>query len=91
LFEKFIPESSPFRFIVDAWTAAADSVLITTNDPWLKYADTDAYGFALMTIDGAKAQAEFIQTGDPLVPTATGIVARHKFQTLVGTNTVTAI
>lgn len=91
LFDKFIPVGSPFRFIMDAWAGAADNVLKTTNAPWLKYADTDAYGFAVMTIDGTKAQAEFIQTGDPQVATYGGVVARHKFQTLVGTNTVTAV
>ena len=91
LFSKFITPESPFRFIVDARTGAADNVLKTTNSPWLKYADTDAYGFAIMTIDGSKTVAEFIQTGDPKNATYSGIVDRKKFQTLVGTNKVTAL
>lgn len=91
LFEKFIPPESPFRFIIDAWAGAADKVLKDTNSPWLKYADTDAYGFAVMTIDGTKAEAQFIQTTDPRVATSTGVVARQKFVTQVGTNKVTAL
>lgn len=91
LFSKFITPESPLRFIVDAWAGAADNVLKTTNSPWLKYADTDAYGFAIMSIDGSKVEAEFIQTGDPRNATYSGVTARHKFQTLVGTNKVTQL
>ena len=91
LMEKFIAPDSPLRFVVDAWTSAADQALEDSNAPFLKYADTDSYGFALMSIDGTKAEATFVQVGDPLVPTYSGVLGRAKFVTQVGTNKVTPL
>ena len=91
LMEKFIAADSPLRFIVDSWTGAADGALKDSNAPFLRYADTDAYGFALMNIDGAKAEATFVQVGNPLDPTYSGVIGRAKFVTEVGTNKVMAL
>lgn len=88
LMEKFIAPDSPLRFVVDAWTGAADQALKDSNAPFLAYADTDAYGFALMNIDGAKVEATFVEVGDPLKPAYSGVIGRTKFVTQVGTNKV---
>lgn len=90
LMEKFIAPESPLRFVVDAWTGGADQALKDSN-PHLRYADTDSYGFALMTIDATKAEATFVQVGDPLKATSEGVIARTKFVTQVGTNKVTPL
>lgn len=91
LMSKFIAADSPLRFVVDAWTAAADQVLLDSNAPYLRHADTNAYGFALMTIDGAKAEATFVEVGEPTDPKYVGVTARKKFVTTAGTNKVTPL
>ena len=65
----------------------ADRVLMESSKPHLKYADTNAYGFAIMSVDGQKAEAEFIELDDPQNPTAK-LLGRKKFVTAVGTNLV---
>ena len=44
-----------------------------------------------MTIDGAKAEATFVQVGEPTDPSYVGVTARQRFVTLAGTNTVTPL
>lgn len=90
LFDKFISKDSPFRFVIDAWAAAADRVLMESSKPHLKYADTNAYGFSIMTIDGQKAVAEFIELDEPTNPVGK-VLGRKKFATDVGTNLVKAL
>lgn len=87
LMEKFVAPDSPLRPVIDAWTNGADQALKDTN-PHLKYADTNAYGFALVAIDAAKAEVQFLEVGDPTKATYTGVTARHKFVTDVGTHKV---
>lgn len=91
LIAKFIPSGSPLEFVVNAWTGAADRVLLESNTPFLRYADTTAYGFALMSVDGQKAEATFVQVGEPTNPAYVGVTARHTFVTQVGTNQVTKV
>ncbi len=91
LMSKFIAPDSPLAFVVESWTGAADKALVDSNAPFLKYADTDSYGFALMSIDGAKVEATFVEVGDPQNPTYGGVIGRAKFVTEVGTNKVKAL
>jgi len=90
LMEKFISPSSPFRPVVDAWTLGADQALMDSN-PHLKYADTDSYGFTLVSIDGTKAEVTFVEVGDPLAKSYGGVLGRKRFVTNVGTNKVTPV
>lgn len=87
LMEKFVAPGSALRSVVDAWTPHADQALLASN-PHLRHADTDAYGFALVAIDAAKAEVTFVELGDPRVPTYGGVVGRKRFVTDVGTNKV---
>lgn len=88
LMTKFVAPGSPLEFIVTSWTGAADQVLKDSNTPYLKFADTNSYGFALMTVDGTKAEATFVQVGEPKDPKYVGVTSRQKFVTPVGTNKV---
>lgn len=91
LMTKFVAPGSPLEFIVNAWTGAADQVLKDSSSPYLKYADTNSYGFALMSIDGTKAEATFVEVGEPKDPNYVGVTARKKFVTQVGSNKVTLL
>lgn len=90
LMEKFVEPTSPLRPVIDAWTGGADKALTDTN-PHLKYADTNAYGFALVAIDATKAEVTFVELGDPLQESYGGVVGRKRFVTNVGTNKVTQL
>lgn len=90
LMEKLITPDSPLRPVVEQWTAGADQALKDTN-PHLKHADTNAYGFALVSIDATKAEVTFVEVGDPLKATYGGVTARKRFVTAAGTNKVTAL
>ena len=90
LIGKFIPEDSPLRFIANAWTGAADQALIDSNPTFLKYADTDSYGFSLMTIDAKEVHVTFVEVGSPKEKTYGGVIGRTKFKTAAGTNRVVA-
>jgi hypothetical protein len=76
--------------VIDAWTGAADQALKDTN-PHLRYADTNAYGFALFAIDGAKAEVTFVEVGDPTKPIYSGVTGRKRFITTAGSNRVTVL
>ena len=88
LMEKFVTPDSPLRPVIDAWTGGADQALKDTN-PHLKYADTNAYGFTLVSIDATKVEVQFVEMGDPTKPTYGGVLGRKKFVTTAGTNKVT--
>ena len=90
LMEKFITPDSPLRPVIDAWAGGADQALKDTN-PHLKYADTNAYGFALVSIDATKAEFTFIELGDPKEKAYGGVLGRKRFVTNVGTNKVTLL
>lgn len=89
LVENIIPSDSLLRPVADSWAVAADAALLETN-PHLVYADTDAYGYAVVKIDASAAEVVFVQTSDPtkFLPQGT---TRHAFVTKVGTNKVTAL
>jgi alkaline phosphatase D len=87
LVDKFAPPGSTLRPIADAWANSADQALKDTN-AHLRYANTNAYGFATVTIDGAKAEVTFNEGGDPTDPVYKGILRRRKFVTRLGTNKV---
>jgi len=99
LFQKFVPSDASaihdaLQFVINAWTGAADGVIKTScnvNGEYLKYADSDAYGFALMSIDATKAECQLVETGPPTNMTYGGVVSRTKFVTMAGTNKVTKI
>ncbi|MBX3228635.1 MAG: alkaline phosphatase D family protein [Labilithrix sp.] len=91
LIGKFIPEDSVLRFVANAWTGAADQALVDSNAPYLRYADTDSYGFTLMTVDGTKAEATFVQLGSPKDKSYGGVTERHRFAAEAGTNKVKAL
>jgi alkaline phosphatase D len=46
IMDSFVPMDSALRPVADAWASSADTVLRNTN-PHLKFANTNAYGFAL--------------------------------------------
>lgn len=76
--------------VIDLVTDNVEDVLLTTN-PHLKYADADAYGFALVSLDATRADITFVEVGVPTDPTYRGVVSRTRFQTLVGTNRVNVL
>jgi alkaline phosphatase D len=90
LIAKFISPDSPLRFIADSWAGAADQALIDSNPTYLKHADTDSYGFALMKIDAAQVEVTFVQVGNPKEKTYGGVIGRKKFTTTSGTNRIVA-
>jgi hypothetical protein len=73
-----------------AWTGGADQAIKDSN-PHMKFADTDSYGFALVSLDATKAEVTFVQLGDPLVKNYGGVLSRQRFVTNVGTNQVTPL
>lgn len=90
LIGKFIPEDSPLHFIANSWTNAADQALLDSNPTYLKHADTDSYGFALMKVDAKEVAVTFIQVGSPKDKAYSGVIDRTKFTTAVGTNRIVA-
>jgi len=88
LIGKFIAPDSPLAFVVNAWTSSADTALVASNEAHLRFANTDSYGFALMSVDGTQAEATFVLVGNPKDKAYGGVKERHKFVTPVGTNTV---
>ena len=90
LMEKLIAPGSLLRPVVDAWAGGADKALLDSN-PHMKYADTNAYGFTLVSLDATKAEVTFVEVGDPLKATYVGVTGRKKFVTMAGTNKVTAL
>ena len=91
LIGNFISPDSILHFITDAWTGAADKAIMDSCAPYLKYADTDAYGFALMTVDANKVETTFVQVGSPKDPSYGGVIDRKKFTTASGTNRITPV
>lgn len=87
LVDNLLPAGSPLRFIADAFVNNADTTLKGSN-PHLRFADSNAYGFALVNVDANRTEVTFAQLGDPKEKTSKGIVSRNKFITRVGTNTV---
>ncbi len=85
---NLIPGGSALGFISDAFTNGAGPALQRSN-PYLRYADPDAYGFALVAVSAAKVEVTFVQLGDPREKTSAGVVSRQKFVTEVGKNTIT--
>jgi alkaline phosphatase D len=90
LVDKYVPDGSALRPVADAWASGADAALRTSN-AHLRFADSDAYGFATATIDGTEALVTFVQVGTPTSPTTHGVIARTKFRTRVGTNEIEII
>ncbi len=89
LVEKIIPEGNILRPVAESWAVAADAALLETN-PHLVYADTDAYGYAVVKVDATRAEVVFVQTSDPTNFQPQG-TTRHAFVTHVGTNKVTPL
>jgi alkaline phosphatase D len=87
LLDKFVPVGSYLRFIVEAWAARADDSLKESN-PHLRFSNSNAYGFSMVTIDSAKTEVTFAEVDDPLKPMYTGVLRRRKFITRVGTNKI---
>jgi alkaline phosphatase D len=90
LIGKFIPEDSPLHFIANSWTGAADQALLDSNPTYLKHADTDSYGFTLMTVDAKQVAVTFVQVGSPKDASYVGVKERTKFTTVAGTNRIIA-
>lgn len=88
LMSKFVSADSPLAFVVNAWTGAADKALTDTNAPFLRYANTNSYGFALMTVDSKKVETTFVVLGVPTEKTYGGVKGRVKFVTDVDTHKV---
>lgn len=88
---SMIPSDSPLSFIVPVFTGAAKTAITDTNAAFLRYADPDSYGFAIMRVDASKAEASFIQVGDPRDPQYNGVKARFKFVTDAGSNTIKTV
>jgi alkaline phosphatase D len=88
LVDKTIPPGSALRPVAENWAGSADKALTDTN-PHLKHADTDAYGYTLVKIDGTKATVTMVETSDPTQPTGQ-LVGRKTFTTQAGTNKVVA-
>jgi len=91
LIAKLLPSDSPLAFVTEALLGGANEAFLASNEKYLRYTDSDSYGFAFMTIDGSKAEAEFVHTGVPTNPTDTGVKSRDRFVTKVGTNRVTKL
>ena len=89
LVDNLLPQGNALRFIADAFVSSAPAALKASN-PHLKHADPDAYGFALVDVDGARAEVTFVQLGDPKQKTSSGVVARTKLVTRAGTSTIVA-
>jgi alkaline phosphatase D len=87
LVDKTVPSTSAFRSIANSWAGNADLALKRTN-PHLRYGNTNAYGFATVTIDASKVEVTFNEGGDPLKQDYQGILRRRKFVTRLGTNKV---
>lgn len=88
LVDKVLPPGSLLRPVAEGWAGSADGALTETN-PHLLFADTDSYGYAIMKVSGAKAEATFVEVSDPTKPTGS-VVAKRTFVTTVGTNKVVA-
>jgi alkaline phosphatase D len=80
-------EGSPLSPYAGVLVDNVDEVLLQTN-PHLKFADADAYGFTLITVDAASARVTYVMVANPTNPTYTGVSGRRQFQTLVGTSRV---
>lgn len=89
LVDKQVPSGSALRFIADYFIAGADAALGASN-PHLRYADTDAYGFALVDVDASRVEVTFVKLGDPREKTSAGVVSRKKLVTKRGKNTIEA-
>ncbi len=85
--DDFLPAGDVFRPIVPGFISSANSALLESN-PHLKFADTDSYGYALMTVSAARVDAQFVELGDPRVAEYGGVVGRTYFHTDAGTNRV---
>lgn len=88
--DDYVPNGDAFRPVATALVGAASSALLASN-AHLKHADPDSYGFTLMTVSGARVDAQFVELGDPRVEAYGGVVARTYFHTLVGSNRVTPL
>ena len=87
LVENLLPAGSPLRFIADSFINNADTVLKASN-PHLRFADPNAYGFALVDVDASRVEVTFAQLGDPKEKTTKGIVSRTTFVTRAGQNKI---
>ncbi len=87
LVDNLLPTGSALRFIADAFVNNADPALKGSN-PHLRFADSNAYGFALVNVDATRAEVTFVQLGDPKEKVSAGVVSRKSFVTRVGTNKI---
>jgi alkaline phosphatase D len=88
LIDNAVPKDSALRPVADNWALHAPDALMETNKPFLKFADTNAYGFTLVNITAAQTEVTFVQLGDPREKNYGGVTSRQKFVTKVGTNKV---
>lgn len=86
--EKLVPMGSTLRPIADSWAGGADAALQATN-PHLRFANSNAYGFTMVSVDSKRAEVTFVHMDDPRKKTTGGPIARTTFETKVGTNKVT--
>jgi alkaline phosphatase D len=85
--QKLIPSGSVLSPLAQSWTSVADAALLGTN-PYLKYADSDSYGFSVVSVDASAVDVTFVELGDPTQKTSTGVRGRRKFRTRSGTNRI---
>ena len=90
ILSSFILADSVLSPIADAITDELEGALLETN-PHLRHADADAYGFALVRLDAARAEVTLVEVGAPTDPTYRGVVIRAGFQTIAGPSRVTLL
>lgn len=88
LVDKTVPPGSTLRPVAEAWAVGADAALKGTN-PHLRFAASDAYGYALATIDKSQVEVTFVRLAvPPTDPTFAGSVGKQKFRSLTGTKII---
>ncbi len=87
LVDKYVPPGSTLRPVAESWATGANAALKNSN-AHLRFADTDAYGFATVSIDANETLVTFVQLGSPKNAKSSGVIARTKFRTKVGTNEI---
>lgn len=90
ILSSYVLADSILSPIADALTDVLGEALLQTN-PHLRYADPDAYGYALVSLDATRADVTFVEVGSPTDPTYRGVVSRRRFETLAGTNRIRSL
>lgn len=85
--DKIGTDDPNIKSVVKAFLEQANPTLLKSN-PHLRYADADAYGFAIVDIMADKTEVTFHKLGDPRQAASPGILERVKFITRAGTNKV---